>query len=498
MADRSSTVRVGLLVDSSGASAKLGVFARGIGKAALGTAALVAGGVIATDKLYGFADAADDANARIENITHQMGLFGNQADKVATRIENVAKKTAIQTATDVNSVKATQAKLLTFKAIAATADQMGGNFDRATNAAIDLAAAGFGTAETNAVQLGKALQDPVKGLTSLARAGVTFTDQEKERIKTLVESNRQSEAQNLILKAIEQQVGGTAAATAGGYEKMKIKLQAFGQELAQKALPYLDRFGDFMDKTGGPAIERFATQVGDRAAPYLKRFGNFVQEVAQRDGPRLSNWLRKDGVPALERFSGWVQDHVVPAIRNYLTPALQGARDFFDKVAKSVHKNEPELRDMGEKIEKLANFVLDDVMPALGKFAKFQSGTFGTAVAGYITFLSNMYDGWKSLFNIIGSVVSRIQDVIDKLDSLKDHASHIPGGGIIGGLLGRTTGGGDGGGFSPFFTANGNPFAKQETNIYFSYPVTDPQAVASAIDRVMRRRQIAFGGTVTG
>jgi hypothetical protein len=42
--------------------------------------------------------------------------------------------------------------------------------------------------ETNAIQLGKALEDPIKGLAALGKSGVTFTDEQKELIKTLVET----------------------------------------------------------------------------------------------------------------------------------------------------------------------------------------------------------------------------------------------------------------------------------------------------------------------
>jgi hypothetical protein len=60
----------------------------------------------------------------------------------------------------------------------------------------------------NAVALGKALNDPIKGISALTRNGITFTESEKERIKVLVESNKVGEAQNMILQAIETQVGG--------------------------------------------------------------------------------------------------------------------------------------------------------------------------------------------------------------------------------------------------------------------------------------------------
>jgi hypothetical protein len=191
-----------------------------------------------------FAKAGEQAatsNARITQIAESMGLFGTQAGAVSKRLQDLAKDTALQTGMDINSIKATQAKLLTFKNLAATADDTGGSFDRATKAAIDLAAAGFGAAETNAVQLGKALQDPIKGITALARSGVTFTDQEKEKIKALTDSGQVLEAQNLILAAIETQVGGTALATANATDKMAQAFQIMKEDVGTAVLPLFEQ-----------------------------------------------------------------------------------------------------------------------------------------------------------------------------------------------------------------------------------------------------------------
>jgi phage-related protein len=116
----------------------------------------------------------------------------------------------------------------------------GGAFDRATKAALDMAAAGFGTAEGNAVQLGKALQDPIKGLAALAKSGVTFTEQEKEKIKTLVESGKELQAQEMILKAIEGQVGGTAEASASSFDKMKFSIAGVSDTFGDMMLPVID------------------------------------------------------------------------------------------------------------------------------------------------------------------------------------------------------------------------------------------------------------------
>jgi hypothetical protein len=186
------------------------------------------------------AEEAEVADNRLRNIVDSMGLFGKQTDTVVQRLFDFADATELATAVDGDLIRSTQAKLLTFANLAKTADQVGGAMDRATLAAIDLAAAGFGEAEQNAVQLGKALQDPVKGITALARSGVTFTEQEKEKIATLVESGEVLEAQNLILAAIETQVGGTAAATATGSAKMTVAFGMMSEAIGKALLPLFE------------------------------------------------------------------------------------------------------------------------------------------------------------------------------------------------------------------------------------------------------------------
>ena len=196
-----------------------------------------------TSAVRGFireAEAGSTSEARIRQIATSMGIFGENVEGVTERLSEYASATALATGVDDDSIMMAQAKLLTFRELAVSADQVGGSFDRATAAAIDLAAAGFGSAESNAVQLGKALQDPIKGLTALARSGVTFTETEKERIRTLVESNEIGEAQRLILSAIETQVGGTAVATANATDKMAVGFAQVQEELGKALLPALD------------------------------------------------------------------------------------------------------------------------------------------------------------------------------------------------------------------------------------------------------------------
>jgi hypothetical protein len=181
------------------------------------------------------AEEAEIAQRRLGSVLNSMG-YPQATARVAAYADELEKNLAV----DGELIKATQTKLATFANLTKTIDQSGGAFDRATVAALDLAAAGFGSAETNAVQLGKALQDPIKGIGALARAGVTFTAQEKEKIKTLVESGQTLQAQDMILKAIETQVGGTAEASKSSFAAIQISLENAAESIGSVLLPVID------------------------------------------------------------------------------------------------------------------------------------------------------------------------------------------------------------------------------------------------------------------
>jgi hypothetical protein len=198
------------------------------------TAALGAFGGFMINAAKG-AEEARQANQRLGNVLDSMG-FESATDRVASYAESLEKTIAV----DADVIKATQTKLATFSNLTKTVNKAGGAFDRATVAALDMAAAGFGTAEGNAVQLGKALQNPIKGITALAKSGIDFTEQEKDKIRTLVESNKLLEAQDMILAAIEKQVGGTAEESASSFDKMRFALAGVADTFGDMLLPVID------------------------------------------------------------------------------------------------------------------------------------------------------------------------------------------------------------------------------------------------------------------
>jgi hypothetical protein len=259
------------------------------------------------------AENVQQANNRLEQVNKSMGLFGTQTAGVTQRLIAFAEANELTVAVDAEVIKATQAKLLTFKELGQTADEAGGAFDRATMAALDLAAAGFGSAESNAIQLGKALQDPIKGLTALRRAGVTFTEAEKEKIKAMVESGQILEAQNLILGAIETQVGGTAQATAKASDVMKLAFDNVSEAVGGALLPVFKEFTDEIVKITPQleaALAPAAAEVGEIfRTEVLPAIQDFTKWLASPDGTQTVRDLAQaiiDAIKNLVNFVGWV------------------------------------------------------------------------------------------------------------------------------------------------------------------------------------------------
>src|SRR6185295_7300572 len=103
-------------------------------------------------------------------------------------------------------------------------------------------------AKTSSLQLGKALNDPIKGVTALSRAGVSFTQQQKDQIKALVESGNLLGAQKIILKEVGTEFGGAAAAAASPVDKLKVVWGNLLEDLGTRALPLVEKFATWAGK----------------------------------------------------------------------------------------------------------------------------------------------------------------------------------------------------------------------------------------------------------
>ncbi len=99
-----------------------------------------------------------------------------------------------------------QSKLVIFT------DVVGEQFDKTIELAADMSVRLGTNLPAATLRLGKALNDPIQGLSSLRESGILFSKSQKDMVRVLVEAGDKIGAQQIILKELEVQFGGSARA----------------------------------------------------------------------------------------------------------------------------------------------------------------------------------------------------------------------------------------------------------------------------------------------
>lgn len=221
------------------------------------------------------------------------GIAGVTADHVDKLAESIARYSG----QDDEAVQAAANLLLTFKEVRNEAGKGNAVFDRATKAAADLSQAGFGSLSTTAKQLGKALNDPVRGMTALGRAGVTFSAAQRKTITELAKTGKTLEAQKIILREVESQVGGSARAfgetlpgqLARARESIKNTLGGLVAAVAPALTATLDQVNKFIDRLGEARTVRAKLNVIlDTGRQLGQQVLRIAEEVRERVGEVLA------------------------------------------------------------------------------------------------------------------------------------------------------------------------------------------------------------------
>jgi len=153
---------------------------------------------------------AESAFAQLEaGLKSTRGVVGYTADELADMSGELQK---VSTYAD-DAIQGAQAILLTFTKIGHE------TFPEATKAIMDMSTRMGGDLKSTAMQVGKALQDPIQGANALRRAGVMLSESQQQLIKNMVDVGNIAGAQKIILKELQTEFGGSAQAardTLGG------------------------------------------------------------------------------------------------------------------------------------------------------------------------------------------------------------------------------------------------------------------------------------------
>jgi len=150
---------------------------------------------------------------------------------------------------------------MSFEDIGKSANVTGGMFDQVTKAALDMAVLFGGDATGYAVQLGKALSDPEKGLTALKKTGALLPADIKRIGDEFARTGDKGKAMADVIASVNRQVEEQSAAVAKTSEKIKVSL---GQVIENFAKPFSEGFNALPAALESvfPAMSAKATELG--------------------------------------------------------------------------------------------------------------------------------------------------------------------------------------------------------------------------------------------
>lgn len=348
-------------------------YKKGFGSALKGLGGVLLGGVAAAGAIN-FLKGANEEARESQKVSAQTAqtikATGGAANITAGQVGRLAGSLSEKAAVDDELVQTGANLLLTFKNVRNEVGAGNDVFNQATAAALDLSAAGFGSVEGASVMLGKALNDPVKGMSALGRAGVTFTQQQQEQVKALVAQGDLLGAQKVILGEVEGQVGGVAEATATAGEKATVAWGNVKETVGTALLPVLDTLANVFVSVIAPAI----TEVVNSAAllgPVFSTVGSIIGSIFGGGGggpgatiSAFATQIKASVVPVLETMATTFQTVILPAVitfGQYLATQLWPI------------------------IKQVADIIATQVVPTVASLAQFLYGTLYPAIFAIVT-----------------------------------------------------------------------------------------------------------------
>ena len=369
-------------------------------KAAIGLGAIGAASVYMGKQLV---DAAYESQKVTRQTEAIIKATGKAAGLTADQVGKLSAKLSEQTGIDDELIQSSANLLLTFKAVKNQAGENNAIFDRTTQAVLDMGAV-FGSSDAAAVQLGKALSDPTKGITALKKSGIDFTEAQKAQIATMQKSGDILGAQKLILAEVESQVGGTAAAMSTDFDRARVAVGNVAEDLGTLLLPSIEMGARFITEKITPAISGLVDVFKERGlAGVFQEMGKQIQDKAPIVLQAISNlfstafsWIIDTGIPMAyqylnqlgEAFIGWIQPKIPGMIEKLVAVSMA-----------------------------LQNWIVSDALPFLVEKMK----ALGDALVGWIIpALPGMLEKLKEFAfkmgdNILNNVLPKLLDNVQNL-----------------------------------------------------------------------------------
>lgn len=303
-----------------------------------------------------FKKLAEEAELVERNLLRTQAMLevtGNTAGYTSLELYNMARKYGYATLQSTDGMmKAIQA-LLSFKSVT------GEVFEEAISLATDMSALFGGDVTSEVIRLGKALEDPINGITALRRIGVSFSETQKEMVSRLMETNDVLGAQKLILEVVRGQLGGIAQNEAKG---LAGAIDTLGQRW-QEFLLTLENTLDLNER-----LTVFITWLGD-AVKTITNYIGVVPNSAANEFEELVNEMEvyltrlKTSIGLYKYTIGSLLEYVPGGswVNQKFYDSVQGQISEIEEIQKRVQKLAEEAPKLEPKLPQNYDQVLEDI-----------------------------------------------------------------------------------------------------------------------------------------
>lgn len=309
-------------------------------------------------------------NAVIESTGGVAGISAQEAMALADSLSEVTRFSDDAIVTGENM-------LLTFTNIGEDV------FPAAIQTMLDMSTALGQDLSSSAMQLGKALNDPIAGVTALRRVGVNFTDEQQKMIKAMVEAGDVAGAQAFILGELQTEFGGSAEAAgttfAGQLDILKNSLSNVAEGIGMSLLPVGQKLIDNFITPALPLIqslgEAFSAFIsvlaeGGGAGDAFDAIGEFLPKSLSGVSHafyEIGGFIERIAIPAFQALGNWIVGVGVPAIMSF----AQSAATFLQPILQSV-----------------GGWIIGTLVPALGELWNWLSTNLPIAIQALSAFWS--------------------------------------------------------------------------------------------------------------
>ena len=340
------------------------------------TGGLITGGITAAiGSVVSFGqssvEAFNEAQRSIAKVETVIKSTGGAAGFTVDELKKKAEELQNVTAFDGDEIlEKVTAPLLTFTKI------QGKTFEDAQKAALDLSTLFGGDLQSASLQLGKALQEPSKGLVALRKSGISFSETQIDQIKRLEQTNQLAKAQAIILEEVNKQVGGQA--------------EAFAKTDAGKIQQITNKFESFKETIGG-FISQGIGKIAQLVEPLIEPLINGTKELFSALAPL--------GVVFSDLFSSLTGGTKVSEVFSYV----------WDKISSLLFSTTQAIETTYFAIKDLIKTFLE--IPGVGATFEFVFDGIISLIGGFLKSLQLIPAGIAGIYAVIDQFVKNIKNL---------------------------------------------------------------------------------------